>query len=287
MISKSGFNIFNQILCISLERSIERRVHIEKEFRRVGISEFQYVDAFDKSSEEVRKLIDSDFVKKFPPCFRCGLEHCHCPNKSLLHPQIGNWLSHMAAWKTAKANSGSLTLICEDDLKFLPGIHDSLSFIKNAKIIKQHLKSQNPVLIRLGWVLGKDHENTQPPHLTQDLRKSNPCYAINQAMGSLLIDSLEKIDTTSDLYLHFIIGSRVNHFTVMPPPVYELSWSTGELVSEIHPKQKHIDHLVNLLKDLDPHSLEYNEILAKIAKEEERLKRFQFINKNPTLDFID
>ena len=285
MVTISSFNIFDRILCISLERCLERRAHIRNEFALAGITEYQFINAFDKSSEEVIKLYESDFVKKFPPCFRCGQDECDCENKSLFHPQIGNWLSHMAAWRQVSEKRGRLTLICEDDIKFQASIHECLVMVNESEVISAHLASGEPVLIRIGWALSDDHSDTAAPHLTLDIKMANPCYAINQAMAKHLLDSLDKIDTTSDIYVHRIVGARVNHFTVMPPPVYELSWSTGELLSEIRPKQKHVESLRKRLKELEPSEEEYREILRKIAMEEKRILEFEEFNANPSKDY--
>jgi len=281
MTANNPFSVFDQVLCISLVRCVERRAHIQREFNRIGISHYQFIDAYDKSSEEVIQLYESDFVKKYPPCFRCGKNECACTNKSLFHPQIGNWLSHMAAWKLAQRTGGNLTLVREDDVIFRSNTHESLAMLRASGSITSNLKAGQPVLIRLGWALSDDHSETSAPRLTQDIKMANPCYAINQAMAKHLLVSLDKIDTTSDIYVHRTIGSRVYHFTVMPPPAYELSWSTGELLSEIRPKQKHVDHLRSMLKNLDKDSQEYLEFQLKITNEEKRVKEFEVFNDNP------
>lgn len=266
---------------------MERRAHIQREFNRIGISHYQFIDAYDKSSEEVIQLYESDFVKKFPPCFRCGKNECTCTNKSLFHPQIGNWLSHMAAWKIAQQTGGNLTLVCEDDVIFRSNIHESLAMLRASRSIKSNLKAGQPVLIRLGWALSDDHSETSAPRLTQDIRMANCCYAINPAMAELLLKSLQKIDTTSDVYLHWIIGTDVNHYTVMPPPVHELSWSTGELLSEIRPKQKHIEQLKQKLNQLEPGGAEYQDVLRKFELEKNRIREFEEFNASPSIDYRD
>jgi len=279
------FSVFDQVLCISLARCVERRAHIQREFNRMGISQYRFIDAFDKSSDEVIQLYESDFVKKYPPCFRCDMNECDCTNKSLFHPQIGNWLSHMAAWKLAQRAGGKLTLVCEDDVVFRPNTHQSLAMLRASGGIAANLETGQPVLIRLGWALSEDHEQTSAPRLTQDLRNANCCYAINPAMAKLLLKSLHKMETTSDIYVHRIIGKDVCHYTVMPPPVHELSWSTGELLSEIRPKHKYVERLRKRLAELEPGEEEYQEIASQIQREENRLKEFQEYNESPSHNY--
>lgn len=287
MTADNPFSVFDQVLCISLERCVERRTHTQREFNRIGIPHYQFIDAYDKSSEEVIQLYESDFVKKYPPCFRCGETECACTNKSLFHPQIGNWLSHMAAWKLAQRTGGNLTLVCEDDVIFRSNTNESVVMLRASGDITSNLKAGQPVLIRLGWALSDDHSETSAPRLTQDIKMANCCYAINPAMAGLLLKSLQKIDTTSDIYLHRIIGTDVHHYTVMPPPVHELSWSTGELLSEIRPKQKHIEQLKQRLNKLEPGGAEYQDVLRKIELEKNRLQEFEEFNANPSNNYRD
>jgi len=285
MKESSPFSQFSEILCINLKRNNERREHIKKEFDRVGIPAYQIIDAYDKFSKEVDEVYHSDFVAKFPPCFRCGKEDCRCENKSLFRPQIGNWLSHIAAWRCVPQKSRNLTLICEDDIKFQGGIYESLQLVAESEEIHNCLERAEPVLIRLGWALCDDHKDGAPPHLTQQIKMANPCYAINAAMSNHLIDSLKKINTTSDIYIHRIIGSSINHYTVMPPLAYELSWSTGELLSEIRPKQKRIDHLRQLLNGMEQSNPNYQTTVALYEQELKRLNQYEKFNASPSPDY--
>jgi hypothetical protein len=276
------FSQFSNILCISLKRNKERREHIKKEFDRVGIHTYQYIDAFDKSSKEVNEVYYSDYVAKFPPCFRCGKDDCNCENKSLFRPQIGNWLSHMAAWRSVPSDTLNLALICEDDVKFRDGIYNSLQLVAESEEINNSLERAAPVLVRLGWALCDDHQNDGSPRLTRQIKMANPCYAINAAMSNRLLDSLIEINTTSDIYVHKIIGSGINHYTVIPPPAYELSWSTGELLSEIRPKQKRLDHLRQLLDNMELSSPEYAVTKTSYERELKRLNQYEEFNESPT-----
>jgi hypothetical protein len=72
---------------------------------------------------------------------------------------------------------------------------------------------------------------------------SNPCHAITHAFARRLVSSFTRIDTTVDIYQHQQIGSTVENYTLLPPPAYELSWSTGALESLIHPKQARLHFL--------------------------------------------
>lgn len=287
MTKSNPFNQFSQIYCISLERSTERREYIKKEFDRVGLDKYEFIDAYDKNSKEVSVLYNSDFVKKHPPCFRCGCDKCDCDNKSLFRPQIGNWLSHIKAWKCIANDNLRLALICEDDVKFQDTIHKSLEVIAESDKILHTLETIQPILIRLGWALCEEHNEHCAPQLTEQIRMANPCYAINAPMASLLMDSLEEINTTSDIYLHKTIGPTIAHFTMIPPAAYELSWSTGELISEIRPKNKRVNFLREQLETLKHQDPEYQTTKASYEKEAIRLEQFCQFNESPITDYQD
>ena len=276
MTRSSQFGGFEDIFCISLEHRSDRREHIEHEFERVGIRDFTWVKAFDKDSDEVADLFNSDRVMKYPPCFRCGRDQCNCANKKLFPAQIGNWLSHQSAWRMVKGSN--LSLICEDDVKFTERIQGALSVVFAAEELVAKLSEGRPVLVRLGWALTEEHMSQEAFRLTQNVQMANPCYAVNEEMAQLLIDSLRDIATTSDVFIHRIIGPKAAHYTVEPPAAYELSWSTGELRSEIRPKRKYIEQKLALLESLDPLDAKYHEVSASIEREKRRIEQFESFN---------
>ena len=108
--------MFSKVLCISLASRTDRRDHAADELGRQGLAPFSWVSAYDGASEAVGRAFSADRVAPFPPCFRCGAERCDCENRRLMPEQVGTWLSHEDAWRSA-AEEG-LTLICEDDVKF-------------------------------------------------------------------------------------------------------------------------------------------------------------------------
>lgn len=268
-------NLFERVLCISLESSIERHKHIRTEFKSIGIENYKFIKAFGADAPEVLELLESDFVHKFPPCFRCRRDECSCENKALFAPQIGNWLSHKAAWEKVGSTDGGLSLVCEDDLKFTDNFRVTLNFIEESEKIRNQLASGEPVLIRLGWALCDDHNSDVKPFFTNEIKMSNPCYALNAAMADLTLSSLSRIETTSDIYLHQQIGPLAKHYTAFPPIAYELSWSTGEIRSEIRPKQKHIVYLQKQLSKYSQNTDEYKMIKHQIQNEEKRLSEFE------------
>ena len=60
--------IFDNIYVLNLKESVDRKIHIENEFKRVGIEKYQLFEATPYDSDEVKNLMKSNFVKKFPNC---------------------------------------------------------------------------------------------------------------------------------------------------------------------------------------------------------------------------
>ena len=275
---------FNRVYCISLTRCRERRAHMVAEFARAGVEGWQFIDAVDKNSTAATELFDSDFVLKYPPCFRCGKAACDCSNKALLPVQIANWLSHMDAWRRVQDGPAGLSLVCEDDIRFQAHLGACLELIGNSRQIRGHVQAREPLLIRLGWsawVPAEAEAEGVSPSLTTEIRMANACYAINEAMAALLLGSLRKIDTTSDIYLHDRLAADVAHYTVMPPAALELSWTTGELLSEIRPKAKHVEYLRGQLCALAPGSQEYQATRERMERELARIRHFEELDAHP------
>ena len=235
------FKIFDHIYVINLESSIERKNHIVKELERVGIEKYEIFNATDKDSDEVLKLMESHFVMKFPPCFRCRKNECNCNNNVLIKQQIGIWCSLMNIWKDIIKNGYQNSLICEDDIKFTDNHRHVFDILLNENTFKKYnIDSTRPLLIRVGSGYSNLHEDKRDPFFTNDIIMSGPCFAVNIEMAKILLDNLEKIVTTPDIYVHrdiLKVDENIQHFTMIPQPVYELS--TGKFAkfySEIHPK---------------------------------------------------
>ena len=262
--------LVEQVLCIGLPERDDRRRHARAELSRVGIGDYRIIDGLGKESPEVRRAFQEGRVATFPPCFRCGLDRCGCENKRLMPEQVGAWLAHAAAWEAVKGDS--LTLICEDDVKFTERVAEGFQFLADSSEIVGRLRAQEPVLLRLGRAFSKDHSEERPFVWSQAVTMSNPCYAINRAMAKLLLRNSERITTTVDIMAHRIVGKEAYSLTLDPPITYELSWSTGDLRSDVRPKMVYVQKLRDQLQSLDPSSLEYAETLDAINRE---LARFE------------
>lgn len=233
--------VFEQIYVLSLPGS-PRRDYIQSHFAEIGIDSFVFFDAFSRDSVETLNAYRDGLVATFPPCFRCGKPSCRCKNNILIPEQVANFVSLRHLWSEISSLKG-LTLIVEDDVKF----HKSFGSVSEvlANLIRENQLDIDalPLLIRMGWGLSSDHESTDKPVLINREVMANPCHAINSKYAAKLLSSFQSYDTTSDIFIHRRVPSESEAFTLFPPIASDLSWSTGEVESLIHPRQIRTNYL--------------------------------------------
>ncbi|MGB3516787.1 MAG: glycosyltransferase family 25 protein [Elainellaceae cyanobacterium] len=243
---------FDDIVCLSLPASLDRREHIRQHFEAIGIQRYRFFDAIASDAPIVEDYYWQERVKRYPDCFRCHKLECgkdDC-NNVLLPSQVATWLSHQAVWELIRDQGWKNALIVEDDILFNDHAPLVLQQLVATDEFTQHFQSDRPCLLRLGWRLRDDHQYHGTVELSTTLiRMSNPCYAINRAMAIALIDQVKKVDTTVDVYVHRQVAPQYHNYTVVPPFAHEHSASTGAMASLIHPKQQHVDYLVQQQAD--------------------------------------
>lgn len=236
--------IFDDVVVVSLPRSIDRRSYIECHFADIGISSYRFFDATDSTDATVKAAFADGVVVRYPPCFRCGKDSCDKPdcNNTLIAPQVANVLTYQALWRHLSERN-LRTLIFEDDVVIhdyaIDVLHEVAEAIETGAL---DFDRGAPRLLRLGWALSSDHV-AGPVVFERKLRMSNPCHAVTGAYARKLLARGQKIDTTSDIIVHQNTPSPDEAVTVFPPIASDLSWSIGSVPSLIHPKQLHAEHL--------------------------------------------
>jgi GR25 family glycosyltransferase involved in LPS biosynthesis len=236
--------IFPHIFVISLKESPDRRSHIQKEFKRVGIEQFEFFDATHFSSPEVQSIKKTNRFYSRAQCFQCHKMKCQCSNNFITDYQIANWLSYIRLWKHIIDNEIPFCLICEDDINFTPLHKQHIFPIFTKQFIKMyHISFELPLAIGLGngFHVNK-HYSKQPLHLKKQNVRCNPCFCINLPMAKLFYEHYH-IHHASDHFMHIEIPHRfpqVQHFVAYPMPVYESSISPWDIKfdSLVRPKGK-------------------------------------------------
>ena len=237
--------IIKKIYVINLKSCIDRKKHIIEEFKNIGVQNYDFFDAIEKNSNEVIEKMKSGYVKKFPPCFRCQNNLCNCDNNVLINSQVGNWCSFIKIMNEIKEKEyepEDMIMICEDDLKFKDNSITNFNLMINLlNFDKYNIKLNKPILIRV-----EDREKNREFLSTQELKMvkkksmSNACFIINKLFAETFIKNLPKINTTSDIFIHYVLPKRdksIQHFTIIPSLVYQLSdHKDAVFTSEIHPK---------------------------------------------------
>lgn len=249
------------VYCVSLSDATERRKNASDELSGFGIDRWTWHDGVRADSAEVLEEILSRRVLFSPPCFRCGKEVCACENNFLTFPQIAVCLAYRNLWKRICAEScqeSDLFFLCEDDVAFTDRAHEGANYLAHA-IEVGTLERRDPLLVRLGWAHGREHNSTKAFGLkANQVKMSNPCYLLNAAMAKKLLDAHVNISHTVDVFTHRDMSQRGGHFTLSPPIAFEHSWSTGRFESAIFPRKARekylrrssswVDRIKNLLK---------------------------------------
>lgn len=238
--SKRGFDFFDHIYTINLPQSKQRKQHMLAEFKRLNIKNYEFFIATDKDSQAVMQLMSSDFVRKYPPCFRCNKTFCKCSNNVLIAPQIGNWLSFINVFKDIIEKNYQYALITEDDVKFNPEAQEIFNALINQEnFARYNIDLNKPLIIRFEQ-RGPVSQLSNEIKFTKKIVMSNACFMVNKLYAQAFLKNLHCIDRTSDMYIqdHILtLDPEIQHFTASPAPTYQLSdHPDAVFYSEIHPK---------------------------------------------------
>lgn len=239
-------SLFDRVIVLGLPSSTDRRAHIRRHFAEIGLERYAFHDACGPDHPDVAALYAADLVAGYPPCFRCGKLDCGEPdcNNVLIPQQVAVFATYLSVWRDIAAGNDRV-LVCEDDVVFHPWTETVLARLDQAIAAGEVVfRGDHPTLLRLGWALSDDHDGTQPFRLVRDMRMANPCHALTGAYARALLAAFDGVRHTSDVYQHRLAPVARDHaVTVLPPIASELSWSTGQFQSLIHPSEIHAAHL--------------------------------------------
>ncbi len=236
----------SKIYIINLESSLYRFNNCLYELAKFGLDNFSFFKAIGPKHPSVISMFKNNKVKKFPPCFRCGLNVCNHENNILTPKQVANWLSFKSVMELILKNEDGLFLILEDDFYFK---NEAPSIIKklNKFIEKNNLAEiENPLLIRVGsHTISSKRINLKMKYFNiptineNQYNMANPGMIVNKLFAKLFIDKLEVIENTSDAFIHKELceNEKVINFSIEPFPIGQLSWGLKEnkFKSDINP----------------------------------------------------
>jgi FkbM family methyltransferase len=231
--------IVRQTFVVSLAEDENRRSHIRKHFDEIGIKNYSFVEATPSTADSVKNLYVAGTVATYPSCFRCHQNSCDCGNNIIIPHQVANWLSFVETWRKVASCDG-WSLICEDDVLFYEDAIPKLN-----QFMSEHVAilPQSPVLLRLansGLDSSVSLEGLEALSLSQRTVMSNVAHIMNKEMALHLLDKFDRIETTSDIWVHKLIAedTGVVDLTVEPLIATDLSYNKefARFTSRIHPK---------------------------------------------------
>jgi glycosyl transferase family 25 len=182
-------HLFDGIFVVNVPRCRDRRLHTERQFRALGVTNYEFFPAVDGSTLDLatmraRKMVLPDQSAK----------------RDLTAGEVACSMSHAAVWETALARKYRTFLVCEDDASFradagrlmerqlhdVPSDWDAIYFY-----------SSRP----LGCGCEKDRRRKQiTEYVWQGYEEGAGalCYALTARGARFLFDRHRPIQTTSD-----------------------------------------------------------------------------------------
>ena len=145
-------------------------------FKKYKINNYSFFKAISYKSDFIKNVMNTNFIAKYPPCFRCHKNECNCSNNMLINKQVANFFSFINLMKIIqKKKNNKLFMICEDDIEFTKSGIFNINYILN----NNNFDYNKPILIRLAKGFCKNHSLNKTPYLNKNIIMSNPCFLIN------------------------------------------------------------------------------------------------------------
>ena len=230
-------NFFDKIFVITLERSTNRQVHINKALHGLN---YQFFFGTDKNNFSLNELKDKNIYNE-----ALAIQH-HRYSKPMNAGQIGCALSHKNIYKEIINSGYKKTLILEDDaepvkeslnlfseiIKELPDDWELLYFDYSKNENPQHLKKYWYHLQRIVGGLKWDHRiisNLYPKHFSKHLSVAGfhdytDAYAVTLSGAKKLLELQSPVSYVADNLLAIASASKkVNAFISHPKLFQQLS----------------------------------------------------------------
>jgi len=269
--NKSIFESIDKVFVINLKHDVERKKSVETQFQKRKLP-FEIIEAIGHEDSEVREIYKENRIKSFPPCFRCLKDNCDHENNFLSPKQVANFLSFKKIMEIIKEQKINHTMIFEDDFKFK--IFHKKSFLHLEKFIKVNklLDSKKPLLVRIGChtIVGKKYYLkffllNKTSFIKDSINMANPCFLINYKFAKLFLENFNRIETTSDNFIHRILVRKFDtvNYSMYPFPIKQLSYGNKNnyFKSTINPEKDSNFQFDNINKVTS--RKEYNLLLSK------------------------
>lgn len=219
--------VINNIYCINLESSKERKKNMLKLFNKHNIKPL-FITAIHPKTLEYHKVInDLKKVNKLALQLRCFcIDICEHKPRKIRPTEIAISLSHLKTYKQIIDNNDHWALICEDDIQLVQNFNLILQSIIPSDIYNNQEQS---IIIHLGGSMDNFGLKIDTPdkfniHIQPLGSYSNYCYIINNKAAQTLIKHFFPITRPEDSYKRYLIlKKKIVSYKVSPSLVGELS----------------------------------------------------------------
>ena len=111
-------NHFDKIFIINLERSIQRKYHIERQFKRLKIQNYEFFPAFDGNQLDILQMMRKNIVAS-----------CDFDKIPLSSGELGCAMSHIGVYEEIIKRNYKNALIIEDDVVVSDKIHKLVNLL--------------------------------------------------------------------------------------------------------------------------------------------------------------
>lgn len=281
---------FDNVFCLTLRKDTDRQERVKEELKKIEVDKFQFFYGATPEDPEVKEAYRDGLVKPFPTCFRCGKSRCNCDNNFLVPQQVACFVSYMRLFyyvSNLKTDS-NIFLLVEDDVEFEDYALTALkSSFEKDNVEMLGLSTDLPAMISIGqnYIMSapksrREWEGTYRwnPHCNEPC---NVTFAFNKAFAKLALHQFHGYRTTSDIYIHSFLHKRCLHNTLEPRISHDMSWSTGEFKSTIHPKKEYIAFPGRSVDEIKEEALRIKSHTKRVNSEEEYNEFLQEYLNNP------
>ena len=216
-------NSIDNIFCINLPESKDRRTAITQEFQKHDMTN-KVVWISATRPDDLSAYEKNNYDRKSGPRCYC-LNKCGHRYRKLRLVEVAIAISHRQVYQKIVDQDLDLVMVVEDDIVFHSEFNQILDRLLNKSIIA-NLLSEQPWIVFLG---GRSNnpgliKNNQKIVVDQIGSYSNYAYILNHAGAQLLLDNFFPIMRPEDGYKRYLIGAgQLNCYQVSPSLIGELS----------------------------------------------------------------
>lgn len=219
-------NYIDNIYCINLPSSKERKRHMKKEFKKIQVNPIfiSAISPMDSNYKQNKRRFLNPEIRRRCYC----VKKCNHKARSLREGEIAICLSHYKTYKKIVENGDKISLVVEDDVVFHKRFQELIDHIFNKLKFKDILLGDKPVVVFCGGRNNPKLAINDPEkynyYLTKNGFYSNYCCILNKSAASILKKRAVPIARPDDSFKRNLIWhKKILGYHIRPSLVGELS----------------------------------------------------------------